>query len=78
VRAFANGIVGELAGATREMSLDGIKGLVVVGNAAHRNPLLVKALAQQFGLSCRVIASGGDAALGAARLAAHLNTRKSR
>jgi sugar (pentulose or hexulose) kinase len=77
VRAFANGIAGELAGAAREMPLDGIKGLVVVGQAAQRNPLLVKALEKQFGVSCRVIASGGESALGVARLAAHLNAIRS-
>ena len=76
IRAFANGIAAELAGAAKQTQFDGIKGLTVVGNAAHRNPLLVKALEKQFGLPCRVIASGGEAALGVARLAAHLNTGK--
>jgi sedoheptulokinase len=73
VRAFANGIAAELAGAARKMQVGSIRSLAVVGNAARRNPLLVKALEQQFNLPCRVIASGGEAALGAARLAVHLN-----
>ena len=75
IRAFANGVAGELAGAAREMRFDGSGGLTVVGNAAHRNPLLVKALEQQFGIKCRLLASGGaEAALGAARLAIRLNS----
>jgi hypothetical protein len=57
VRAFANGIAAELAGAARKMQSGSINNLAVVGNAAHRNPLLVKALETQFGLPCRVIAS---------------------
>jgi len=74
VRAFANGIAAELAGAARQMDFDGRAGLTVVGNAARRNPLLVKALEQQFSITCRLIASGGGAAaLGAARLVARLN-----
>jgi sedoheptulokinase len=72
-RAFANGIAGELAGSARKMEFGHIKHLAVVGNAAHRNPLLVRALEQQFGLPCRVVAAGREAALGVARLAAHLN-----
>ena len=76
VRAFANGIAAELAGAAKQTRFGNIKGLAVVGNAAHRNPLLVKALEKQFNLPCRVVASGGEAALGVARLAAHLNGAK--
>jgi len=56
------------------MQVGSIKGLAVVGNAARRNPLLVKALEKQFEVPCRVVASGGEAALGVARLAAQLNT----
>jgi len=73
IRAFANGIAAELAGAAKQAQLDGINGLAVVGNAARRNPLLVRALEKQFNLPCRVVASGGEAALGVARLVAHLN-----
>lgn len=73
IRGFANGIAAELAGAAKQARLGGIKGLAVVGNAAHRNPLLVKALEKEFHLPCRVVASGGEAALGAARLAARFN-----
>jgi sugar (pentulose or hexulose) kinase len=76
VRAFANGIAAELAGAVRKMQLGTLGSLAVVGNAARRNPLLVKALERQFGLPCRLMASGGEAALGAARLVAHLNRQK--
>jgi sugar (pentulose or hexulose) kinase len=73
VHAFANGIAGELAAAAQRMEFGNIRNLAVVGNAAHRNPLLVKALEKQFGLSARVVAAGGEAALGVACLAAHLN-----
>jgi sedoheptulokinase len=76
IRAFANGIAAELAEAAKQTQLGGIKGLAVVGNAAHRNPLLVQALEKQFDLPCRVVATGGEAALGVARLAAHLNGAK--
>ena len=69
-------IAAELAGAASKMPLGSIEGLAVVGNAAHRNSLLVKALEKQFDLPCRVIASGGEAALGVARLAAQLNPAK--
>jgi len=72
VRAFANGIAAELAGATQKLEFGHVRNLAVVGNAAHRNPLLIKALEKQFSLACRVVASGGEAALGVARLAAHL------
>jgi len=77
IRAFANGIASELAGAASQMSFDGRGGLTVVGNAAHRNPLLVKALEEQFGIECLLLASGGaEAALGAARLATRFNSEK--
>jgi len=73
VRAFANGIASELATVVRPTQLGHLTGLAVVGNAATRNPLLVKALQRQFNLPCRLAAPGAGAALGAARLAAHLN-----
>ncbi len=74
VRAFANGIATELASAAGELQLDHVKSLAIIGNAAYRNPLLVKALENKFGLPCRVVASGQEAALGAARLASRLGT----
>jgi sedoheptulokinase len=76
VRAFANGIAAELASAWQKMQVGSLKQLVVVGNAARHNPLLVRALEKQFDLPCRVLASGEEAALGAARLASLLNTGK--
>ena len=76
VRAFANGIAGELAGAAQKMQAGNIQQLAVVGNAAHRNPLLVRALEKHFDLPCRVVASGGEAAFGVARLASLLNPGK--
>lgn len=74
VRAFAHGIAAELGNAVHKLELGHIKNLAIVGNAAYRNPLLVKALEQQFGLPCQVVAAGGEAALGVARLAIHLKT----
>ena len=72
-RAFAGGIAGELAAAARRAGLlDGITRLMVVGNAASRIPLLVKALESQFGLPCRVVDQGGGTALGAVRLVQRL------
>lgn len=73
VRAFANGIAAELANAAKKTQFSRVRRLVVVGNAARRNALLVNALEGQFGLPCRVGAAGGGAALGVARLVARLN-----
>jgi sedoheptulokinase len=73
-RAFALGIAAELAGPARRSGLlDGAAALAVAGNAAHRNPLLVRALGREFGLPCRLAGTGAEAALGAARLVVRLN-----
>jgi sedoheptulokinase len=73
-RAFALGIAAELAGPARRSGLlDGVATLAVAGNAAHRNPLLVRALEREFALPCRLVDAGGEAALGAALLVARLN-----
>jgi sedoheptulokinase len=77
VRAVANGIATELAEAAQDMDLEGLQSLLVVGNAAQQNSLLLKALEKQFGLPCRLLGAGSEAALGAARLAARLGTHTS-
>ena len=66
-RGFINGMAAELADAAGETDFSAVRRLVAVGNAARKNPLLVRALEEQFGLPCRMVELPEEAATGAAR-----------
>lgn len=66
-RGIINAIAGELALVAERVDLSGIRGLIAVGNAVHKTPLLLTALEEQFGLPCRLVSTSEEAALGAAK-----------
>lgn len=65
-RGFINGMAAELAEAASDTDLSPFDGLVAVGNAVRKNPLLLTALEQEFGMRCRLVDTPEEAALGAA------------
>ena len=66
-RGFVTAIAAELALVAKKVDLSGIRGLIAVGNAVHKTPLLLTALEEQFGLPCRLVSTSEEAALGAAK-----------
>ncbi|MBN2291946.1 MAG: hypothetical protein JXM70_05940 [Pirellulales bacterium] len=66
-RGCINGMVDELASAAKLVNLTAIDGLVAVGNAVRKNPLVLTALQEQFGLPCRMVEMPEEAATGAVK-----------
>ena len=65
-RGFVSGMAAELVAAAGDVDLSGIRGMVAVGNAVRKNPLILRALEEQFGLPCRMAKTPEEAASGAA------------
>ena len=66
-RGFINAMAAELAEASADADFSRYNGLVAVGNGVRKNPLLLRALAERFGMPCRLAEAAEEAALGAAR-----------
>ena len=66
-------MVGELASAAKLVDLSKIDRLVAVGNAVRKNPMLLTAIQEQFGLPCRMVEMPEEAATGAVKSVADLN-----
>ncbi len=66
-RGFTNAMAAELAEASADADFSRYSGLVAVGNGVRKSPLLLRALAERFGMPCRLAEAAEEAALGAAR-----------
>lgn len=69
-RAFVEGIVDELRELATHVGTDGVKGVIVAGNAVRRNRAFVPIISERFALPCEVSTDPEEAAVGAAIAAA--------
>lgn len=65
-RGFVEGIVGELAGMAARIAPGGIRRVLLTGNLARRNPVVLEVARARFGVPCALGEADEEAACGAA------------